>query len=554
VNRFAAALMLTLLGGVNAASARETGATGRHWLFLDDDPIPAGQLDRQLDSLARTLTPRALARRVKSIARTPPVRACDLGPSQERLRDIDATGCRIIVVARYLNAVSVGGPSEALHCAARLSFVRTSRPVRSLLREVELPPTPSEVTISTYYIPQFAEYGRSWTPLSMVNIPEVHNEGLRGRGILIGVQDTGFDRLRHRAFRDLNVAAAWDFVNNDANVGDEDDAGSGRHGTRTLSLLAGNDRGSFIGAAPEATYVLTKTENTDSERPIEEDYWVAGLWFCDSLGVDVISSSLTYRDWYQYADFDGETAVTTRAADSAAAAGIVIVNSIGNTGGRVWPGNKMGAPADGRLVLTIGGTNRDSTWWASASQGPTYDGRIKPDLATLSQSVPVAASYDDSSYTASNGTSFATPVVAGIVALMFQANPELTVDQVFDIVRRTAHQAHRPDTLTGWGVPDALAAVRMARQLSAPVTPGWEVPAEPFLTAFPNPFNGFLTVRLRQPLPGEFKVFDAAGRIVRPLTYGDRQTIRLDFSMLPAGTYHLLPRPDGTAARVRLLK
>jgi len=386
--------------------------------------------------------------------------------------------------------------------------------------------------------------------MALVNLPAAQQLGHMGRGVLVGFQDTGFDNLNHRCFRQLEVVATWDFVNGDPNVGNEGDVGLGYHGTRTLSVMAGLDSGRFIGAAPAAKYVLTKTENSTSETPIEEDYWVAGLWFHDSIGVEVLSSSLSYRDWYDWDDLDGRTAVTTRAADSAAAAGMVIVNSMGNTGEAAYPQTKMGAPADGFGVLSVGGVHSDGSYWERASQGPTRDGRIKPDFAALAVSVYTAANLNDTGYAVHSGTSFSCPAVAGIVALMLEANPALTPDGVREILRRTASRAGAPDTLTGWGLPDALAAVQAAIQSAAPVVPaaplGWN------MSAYPNPFNSGLTVVWNSGTPGRIGILDLAGRLILNISPPPSASqIRFSPPLLPPGIYWIRAEFGGTVRTLR---
>jgi hypothetical protein len=287
--------------------------------------------------------------------------------------------------------------------------------------------------------------------------------------------------------------------------------------------------------------VLTKTENTVGERPIEEDAWVAGLWFHDSVGTEVLSSSLSYDDWYNYEDMDGRTAITSIAADSAVAAGIVIVNSAGNNGRDGYPQNKVGAPADARWVITVGGVLSDSSRWTASSQGPTYDGRIKPDVVAKSVGVYIASAIDLQNYQPGNGTSYSTPTVAGIVALILEANHDLTPFQVVDILHETSHMAERPDTLRGYGVPNALAAIRLAESMS--VRREIDPPAEFAFSAYPNPFNGRLHINFGRKAGAEMiSVFDMQGRLVRSFPSSGVES-SMDFGGFAAGSYFL--RADG---------
>jgi subtilisin family serine protease len=276
--------------------------------------------------------------------------------------------------------------------------------------------------------------------------------------------DSGFDNLAHEAFATTHILARHDFVNGDEDVGDGFDRGEGSHGTGTLSVLGGFRPGELIGPAYAAEFLLAKTEDTDSETPVEEDNWAAAAEWAEALGADVVSSSLGYLSFdapfasYSSADMNGSTAVTTQAADRLAARGVVVVTSAGNAGYDPTH-NTLGAPADGRLVLSVGAVGWMGERAAFSSVGPTADGRIKPDVAALGVFVTAASSTSSTELTFVSGTSFSCPLAAGTIALVLQAHPEYTVDQVLAVLRSTARQSSAPDNLLGWGVIDALAAV-----------------------------------------------------------------------------------------------
>jgi subtilisin family serine protease len=230
-----------------------------------------------------------------------------------------------------------------------------------------------------------------------------------------------------------------------------------------LSIIGGFKEGELVGPAYGANFILAKTENTDSETPIEEDNWIAGIEWADSIGVDVTSTSLSYLDYdspytsYTWQDMDGNTALITIAADLAAGKGIVVVNSASNNGNNSSH-NTLGAPADGDSVFTIGSVTSSGVRSSFSSVGPTVDGRIKPDLMAMGSNVYHAGSFGNQYY-AGSGTSFSCPLVAGVCALILQKNPLLTPMEVLQLLRSTATQSNNPDNLYGWGIIDALDAI-----------------------------------------------------------------------------------------------
>jgi subtilisin family serine protease len=255
------------------------------------------------------------------------------------------------------------------------------------------------------------------------------------------------------AFHRLKILDRRDFVNGDRNVSNLRDRGDGDHGARVLSVLGGFAGGELVGPAYGATFLLAKTEDTESETPIEEDNWAAAAEWAEARGADVISSSL-----YSFEDMDGATAVTTIVAQMAAERGVVVVVSAGNQGFDPEH-NTLGAPADGDLVLSIGAVDSFGARADFSSVGRTADGRIKPDVMAQGVLVKTANPRTRDQYVLSDGTSFSCPLAAGVAALVLQAHPDWTVDRVRRAMRSTADGAAHPDRLMGWGVLDALEAV-----------------------------------------------------------------------------------------------
>jgi subtilisin family serine protease len=304
------------------------------------------------------------------------------------------------------------------------------------------------------------EYGPSLGQVAQIGVPELHALGLTGDGVVVAVLDAGFDNLTHEAFASMKIAAQYDFVNGDLDVGNASDRGEGSHGTSTLSVLGGFADGMLVGPAYGATFLLAKTEDTTRETPVEEDHWAAAAEWAEAAGADVISSSLGYLDYdagfrsYPASQLDGDTAVSTRAADLAAERGVVVVNSAGNDGFDASH-NTLGAPADGQGVVAVAAVDAAGARTSFSSVGPSADGRIKPDVAAQGQAVLAAASGTPRAYRYVNGTSFSCPLTAGVAALLLQAHPDATAAQVRDALRASGSQAARPDNLLGYGIVSA---------------------------------------------------------------------------------------------------
>jgi subtilisin family serine protease len=441
------------------------GPAGRYavWVFFKDK----GPAAEALSAAQGTVTPRALSRRALR-GRTRGLTITDAPPAPAYVAAVSAASTRVRQQSRWLNAMSVEATASQVRAIESLAFVERVEPVRRFRRGRE----PLDVRGATA-APEAVEplrkasnldYGSSFDQVNQIKVPFLHDVGLDGRGVVVAMFDAGFDNLPHEAFATMRIVATRDFVNGDESVADGD-VGEGSHGTATLSVIGGFRPGQIIGPAYGASYLLAKTENTESETPIEEDNWAAAVEWAESLGADVISSSLGYITYdppfasYTPGDLDGDTAISTRAADFAGERGVAVVNSAGNEGFDARS-NTLGAPADGHLVLAVGAVTSTGVRASFSSVGPTADGRIKPDVAARGVGVKVARPGNTSGYDLANGTSFSCPLTAGVVALLLQARPSATVDEVFHALRSTATQAQSPDNLLGYGIVDALAALR----------------------------------------------------------------------------------------------
>jgi hypothetical protein len=387
---------------------------------------------------------------------------------------VDAVRGRVVAVRhelKWFNAVSVVATRRQIDALARLPFVteielvgrwkkRAGDEAAQPLKPGDFPPAPSSATS--------LDYGTSLTQNSLMNVPAVHDLGIYGQGVVIGVFDNGFRNPAHPAFASMHIIAQHDFVDHkESTVPNAPESGYGSHGVWTLSTIGGYVPGQLIGPAFRASFILARTENDSSETPIEEDNWAKAIEWADSLGIDVASTSLGYLTYdapytsLTAADMNGTTALITRAADRASSLGIVVVNSAGNQGPGDGVHNTLIAPADGFNVITAGAVNSAGTRASFSSVGPTTDvpSRIKPDVMAMGVSVKAASSTDLVSYVGVSGTSFSCPLSAGVAALVLCANPSLTPFQVREAMRNTASNSGSPNNQFGWGIVNALAAI-----------------------------------------------------------------------------------------------
>ncbi|MEE9502982.1 MAG: S8 family serine peptidase [Candidatus Aminicenantaceae bacterium] len=434
------------------------------WIFFKDK---GHDLDKKMKAVQSSLNPRTLKRRLRHLKHTPLVDEYDVPVEDKYIQSVQSHTIRIRHRSRWLNAVSAEAYGYALHRIADLALVKKIDRVRSFhFREPDLIQTQSIEKPSLITEPHAFDYGPSFNQLNQINVPALHDLGYSGKGVLICMLDTGFKNFTHQALDHLDIQATWDFVNDDPNVFDEEgQMGVGNHGTQTLGTIGGYHPGELISPAYGASYILGKTENTEWERHIEEDHWVAGAEWADDLGADIISSSLGYRyefdqgeEGYTSEDMDGETAITTRGANIAASRGILIVNSAGNEGPASPPDNTIIAPSDSPDVIAAGAVDPSGMRVEFSSMGPTADGRIKPDVMAQGLNVYTVEIGGSNIYDSVAGTSFSCPLTAGVAALILEINPTWTNYDIMDAIISTADNSSSPNNQYGWGIVDAYGA------------------------------------------------------------------------------------------------
>lgn len=527
------------------------------WIYFIDK---GNNLDNRLKITADNLLPKASKRRLQLRSHSNVVDFYDLPVLEEYVQEIRQFVRNIRHKSRWLNAISANVTKEDIPNLIGLSYVKK---IDLVFCKTEPIPDIDQYMNNSMSFKKSAsvhDYGPSYGQNGQINVPALHDMGYTGEGILIAMLDAGFNNLEHEALTHLDIIATWDFVNKDSIVWDEaGQLGTGNHGTYTLSALAGFNEGQLIGPAFGASFLLAKTENTDSERHIEEDNWVAAAEWADSLGAYIISSSLGYRDDftdgdldYSWADMDGNTTIVTIGADIAASRGILVVNSAGNEGPSIRENpNTIVAPSDGDSVLAVGAVRSDSSRALFSSMGPTADFRIKPDVMAQGLLTYCASSNNPQGYVNVSGTSLSCPLVAGAAALVWQANPTLSNMDIMEAIKNTADNADNPDNEYGWGIINAYQAAMHV--LSSKIDP-YEL-----LVNYPNPFNSFTTIyyEILKESDIDISVYNNLGQRVEVLYSGrlspGKYLLRWHASLNASGIYYIvLKSQDVTLIRKAL--
>ena len=396
----------------------------------------------------------------------------DIPISIDYIQAIKDLNYKIVCRSKWLNTLVVSGLPRSKQILSDLDFVLSVSKVERTKEHSEKIFFKNESEVEKYDIggthvknSNKYDYGDSYTQISALNADSVHNMGYDGKDVIIAVLDAGYRKANSMPVFDSlwdnnQILGTRDFVIPEGDVFSDN---IHYHGFSVLSLMGGNIPGEIIGTAPKASYYLFRTEDANSEYLLEEYYWVAAAEYADSLGVDIINSSLGYTqfdnpvDNHTYADMDGNTTPITVGADIAASKGIIVVNSAGNSGTTDW--KYIGAPADGDNVFTVGAIDVLGNYADFSSVGPTSDGRVKPDVVALGRGVLVASSNGGT--VRGNGTSYSSPLIAGMMACMVQAFPYVSNSVIMDAVRESSSCFNTPDTLLGYGLPDFMKAMNL---------------------------------------------------------------------------------------------
>lgn len=407
------------------------------------------------------LSDKALLRRAKQLL---PIDSTDLPVCKSYVDAIRAKGVKIVITGKWNNTVTVSCKDTTLIDAiATLPFVRATERVWNGM-EIPLDSVPDKrVDVTNEIITTANYYGSAARQIEIHNGQRLHEAGFKGQGMTIAVIDAGFTNVdKIKGFEQMRLLGTRDFVQPGSDLFSQD-----AHGEKVLSCMACNLPYSMVGTAPEASYWLLRTEDSASEHLVEQDYWAAAVEFADSVGADVINTSLGYKEFddksknYTHTLLNGRFALISRSAGMAADKGLVVVCSAGNEGNKHW--KKITPPADAFQVITVAAVDSALNIAPFSSHGFAADGRVKPDVSAMGRKTTVLDT--DGTVSQSNGTSFASPVFCGLVACLWQACSNLTAKEIIILVRESGDRYKQPDPFYGYGIPDVYRIYQKVRGL-----------------------------------------------------------------------------------------
>ena len=543
-----ALLQMLFLLLFESVSYAQTIPKGTYWIKLKDKNGTTYQMTHPEAFLSQ----RAINRRVRqNIA----IDATDLPVSAVYLDSLKNRGLELVHSSKWLNGVTVRTADTILikkiATLPFVTFVQLTRPANAQKSAII---KFREEVLKADIVP--ASYGTALNQLTQLNGQVLHNKGYRGKGVQVAILDAGFWHV--------NTIAAFDTLRNSNRIlGTRDFVAPGSdiyqqhsHGMSVLSCMGGNQPLTLIGTAPDASYYLFRSEDSATEFLIEEDNWVAAAELADSLGVDVINSSLGYSEFddpkmnHKYSDMNGKTTRITQGANMAFQKGILVFNSAGNEGANSW--RHIIAPSDGEHVIGVAAVDKYGVRATFSSVGPAFGGAVKPNVAALGSSTYLVTSAGVPGF--SSGTSFSSPVLAGMGACLLQANPYASAKLIKTAIEQSANQYSHPDSLMGYGIPDFQKAdnyLKLNTSIKIIPNTSWKVS--------PNPFNGFLSIQNLHPETGNdfsiISIYNLTGVCLWQSKIKTAETIVLNhLTSLPNGLLILSIRSGDKEERFKVIK
>ncbi|PIF62177.1 MULTISPECIES: S8 family serine peptidase [unclassified Flavobacterium] len=514
------------------------------WVYFNAKPNSQFYLDTPLEML----TQRALDRRTNQNI------ALDFKdvPVEESFIDQvkSATGITVMAKSKWMNAVHVRGSQSNINGLAMLSFVSKVDFANKTLNQTAKIAKLSKIkrVNKTKKTKIDYAYGSSSNQIQMLNGHQLHQQNYTGSGKIIAVLDAGFPGVNtvqpfQRLRTNNQILGGYNFVlrNPDFYTGVS-------HGTSVLSSMGGYKENSLVGTAPDASYYLFITEDDTSENPVEESLWVEAAETADSLGVDIINTSLGYFDYdndaysHTYSEINGTTAFISRGAEIAFSRGMIIVTSAGNSGGTSDP--YIAVPADAASVIAVGAVNSSEVLTSFSSVGPSFDGRIKPEVMAQGQAAIVSDAAGN--IVTANGTSFSSPIMAGMIACLWQAFPQKTNREIRELVLKSADKFSTPNNQYGFGIPDF--ALALNNQLAL------ESFSKDDFILYPNPASDTVSVSLPAKFDmGTVFIYSILGQKVLEQEITPQASI-ISLKSLNEGVYLYKMESDGFSKTGKIIK
>lgn len=512
------------------------------WVYLSDKPEAEYYLNNPLEMLSQRALDRRIAQSISLDEYDVPVYVA----YREQIQAVE--GISVLAQSKWLNALHVRGSQENINSLSELPFVTSVYFANHSLNNISGRIARSEMILDSQKNLEnleFFEYGNSANQIEMLNGHLLHQSGFTGNGKIIAVIDNGFVGVDstepfQRLWENNLILGGYNFVQRN-----EDLFSVGTHGTMVLSTIGSYQENALIGTAPDASYYLFISESTTYESPLEESLWVEAAELADSLGVDVINTSLGYNTFdnpnynYTYADMNGTTSFIARGADMAFSRGMICVTSAGNSGNSSW--QYITTPADAVHTLTVGALQPNGNYATFSSIGPSADGRIKPDV--VAQGAPSVIATTNGNISSANGTSFSSPITAGLVACLWQALPNATNAEIIQLVKESANLYENPTAQMGYGIPNFWLAYQTLKI---------ENLQENDFLLYPNPTSDILYFYGNDAQGFSIKLFDISGKVILEKIIENNSNI--DIQHLQDGVYFYQIFTDNQTKTGKIIK